>query len=127
MPGWLSIAVVGVLLQSMCVAVRVEPSGECGTSPSGGDLYNALQNISSDAVLELESGVHCLNGTAIVSGVSNITIAGTMNGSSPAVISCSSGAGLAVLDVSRLRIIDVEIRGCGLEGEELVGVVNQTR
>ena len=124
MPGWLSVAVVGVLLQSVCVAVRVEPSGEC---PSGGDLYNALQNISSDTVLELESGVHCLNGTAIVSGVSNITIAGTRNGSSPALISCSSGAGLAVLDVSRLCIINIEIRGCGLEGEGLVGVVNQTR
>ena len=54
MPGWLSIAVVGVLLQSMCVAVRVEPSGECGTIDNI-DYVTWIGNSTGSSILNVRA------------------------------------------------------------------------
>ena len=105
--------------------VRLEPSGECNSSSSNGALHEALEKASSDAVVSLASGVHCLGGVTTVSGVSNLTLVGV--GNSSAIISCASGAGLVFLNTSGLQLRGLEIRECGVTGEDLARAVNLTR
>ena len=129
--GWVATVVGALLLLTVEICaeeetVMVQANEQCvsNSSNSATDINTALANISSDTTLLLDPGVHCLTEVAIVSDLDNITIAGL---EPTATITCSGGAGLALVNISSLILRDVEIRGCGLTGEGLERAVNLTR
>ena len=116
---------VGITVAVCCLVLLlefgwVEPSsGDC----TNGALYNSLQNISSDSVVSLESGVHCLSEVVLVRGVNNITLVGGNTTQGPAIITCNDGVGLIFLNISGLVLRNIEIRGCGVTGDSLAQAV----
>ena len=120
--GLLGIIVAVCLLLEVGRGQRLEPSGPC---TSDGTLHKALQNISSNSVVSLESGVHCLSEAVLVSGVDNITIVGLDQ--TDVVITCSDGVGLMFLNISGLTLRNLQIMECGVTGETLTQAVSLTQ
>lgn len=75
--------------------------------------------------ISLTDGVHCMTEVAIVMNLENLTISG--ENSSSAVITCTSGVGLAFINISNLQLNNLEVRECGLVGENLDEAVNITQ
>lgn len=122
-----------VILFLLLLAVRatraelktVSPNPDCDSSATH-TLDKVLQNITSDnLVIALASGTHCLLNPTVVQSVSNITLIGPDNTS--AIITCTKNIGLAFLNISILHLVNVRIRECGLTGDNLMQVVDQTR
>ena len=92
------------------------------------ELDEALSSADSGMVLYLQSGVHTIYNTTIISGLTNISIVG-MNEVSrdKAVITCSQGQGLSFINISGLFISNVMISNCGLSGEPLNSQVDILR
>ena len=110
------------LLVELCEGVRLEPSGDCSCS-SNETLHKTLENISSNEVVSLANGVHCLSEVVLVNGVNNITLVG--DGES--IITCSNDVGLIFMNMSSLQLRNIEIKGCGVMGESLTRAVNLTQ
>lgn len=97
------------------VTVSPVPCTEHERSPE--TLDYVLQNITSDTVVYLEPGEHCImQFTSAMQGVSNISIVGQQGGVS---IVCKDDVGLAFINVSNLYIDNLTIERCGLSGQNL--------
>ena len=79
-------------------------------------LNSVLHTLSSDTILELEEGEHCVENFTLISDLSNVTISG-VNGS-VTFITCTHGTGLAFFNVSDLTVEGVTISHCGLDYED---------
>ena len=101
--------------------VAVQPV-DCSVQSYPGciNLTMALANLTepnTDLTL-LHNGVHVLQNSHIVRGLSGVTIRSSSPW--PAVVTCpSQGAGLAFVDVQNLSITNVQIVGCGMSGHTL--------
>lgn len=122
-----------VILFLLLLAVRATtaevktayPNPDCDSNAAT-TLDKELQNITSDnPVIALASGTHCLFSSTVVQSVSNVTLIGPDNTS--AIITCTKNIGLAFLNISMLHLVNLHISGCGLTGDNLMQVVDQTR
>lgn len=129
----LSTLVHGVLLCLMLLAVcttaqliPVQPNPECDSNVPN-TLNQALQRVTSDSVISLTGGVHCLHNFTVVRAVSNISLVGPDQETTSAIITCSDKTGLAFLEISSLRFVNLQIQACGLSSDSLRQVVNLTQ
>ena len=127
------IALVCLLLVEASVnsqqVVTVEPSGECDPSAANSSLSQALVTITSNTIISLARGIHCLSSVSLLQTLSNITLSGPQpDENTSAIITCSStAAGLAFLNISSLYLQNLQIHKCGVTGDDLAKVVNLTR
>lgn len=88
--------------------------GRCFSLPEC--LINSDTCFTSFTTLEFQLGDHHTNGIekfVQVKNVSDLTIIGKANGDVPARIVCSSRVGVAFVNVTNLRIVDLAFIGCG--------------
>lgn len=96
-------------------------TSNCSIPPSINSSYQlqeALQGITSNIELRLDSGCHWLREFIPVNNSADIVI----NGGNDTVISCKEGIGLAFLNISDLTLRHVTILNCSLTGNHLLQV-----
>ena len=126
--GVSTVAVIWLLLLELCIAsdiVIVESNTECESTTNTLTLYQALQNISSDTIISLANGIHCIDHVSYINSIDNITITGPES-TDDAIILCSDGSGLVFHNISNLSIRNIQIIGCGITGDDLMSAVNLT-
>lgn len=125
--GVILVLVISVLLQS---SYGITPTtSSCteltDTSTQTNYLQSALVNITSNTVLSLSPGCHQLTELTPIIDKTNVSIEG--QGPTETVITCDGGIGLVFLNVIQLRLLNVSIVGCGLNGTNLdQAIVNAT-
>lgn len=102
-----------------CTQVQCGASHMSNTESQNTTLDRALSDLSSDTVLFLLPGCHCIEQFIPVYNLQNVSFVG--GGSRSEVnISCASGLGLAFSNVSGLSIENITIEACGLTGNNLM-------
>ena len=102
-----------------CTLVQCGASNVSTTESQNTTLDKALSDISSDTVLFLLPGCHCVEQFKHVYNLQNVSLIG--GGSRSEVnVSCASGLGLAFSNVSGLSIENITIEACGLTGDDLM-------
>ena len=115
-------------LPAVCCAVQVivRANPDCSLNETS-SLDQALQSLTSDSVISLAGGVHCLANFTVVSGVSNISLIGPQQENETAIITCSDEIGLVFVDILGLRFENLQIHDCGLTSGNLERAVNLTQ
>ena len=128
-PTRLQVALLCLLaLPVVCCAVQVTVQANPDCSPNvTSSLDQALQSLTSDSVISLAGGVHCLTNFTVVSGISNVSIIGPQQENETAIITCSDEIGLVFVNILGLRFEHLQILDCGLTSDNLERAVNLTR
>ncbi len=114
----LSIAQLTVVHSSLenLVIIDVYPA----TEDEMPDINRALNNLSSNTVLHLLSGIHQVTQFNVVENFNNITIIGDDN---ETIVTCNPSLGLAFVNITELTLENIVIDNCGLEGKAYLGYV----
>lgn len=124
---------IGVLLnvqttECETINIRQRPCSNGSFNSSELDvetLNNVLWTLSSDSILYLEEGEHCIRNFTLVRHLKNVTITG--NGESSTLVKCTQGNGLAFFNVSDLTIEGISILHCGLDRDSIENFTNHVK
>ena len=120
---WLALLllVLTSIFQSFCSSQSlIFVDSECDVAnESCYDLDDALDHLTSNTTLELESGTHiiCRSHVQGLRNMSDVSIVG--DGSEETVVSCEGEFALSFINVTNLMISNLTITGCGLTGNSL--------
>ena len=90
------------------------------TTSSCQSLDEALQNIESDSILQLEPGTHVVQSNYSVLGKTNLTIIGDPADPSSVVIECDDTYGLIFMEIQQLKMSGFTLADCGFTGNRRV-------
>lgn len=111
----------GSCCPSTCQEAEGFAEGDSGSGsgrllPLSCTLDAALQSVKSDMTLHLASGVHCIRSFVLLHGWQKVTLIGEAG---DVVITCKDGLGLAFVNITDLRLENLQIKGCGLQNSGL--------
>ena len=117
---WLALLCVlmfaGLAVSETVMVFPVCAASQCLT------LEQALANVTSNTELRLMPGLHVLQSFSFLQDVSNVTLSGTGD-ASQAVITCIDGVELGAVNLTGLRVMNLTVDGCGLNGKNLDDVI----
>lgn len=99
----------------VCVVNEGSSSGCDVTVPRMDEML--WRNITDDSTIRLAQGMHNIASFYLIESLSNLSIVGV--GPNETSLTCSESVGLAIVNVTNLRISNLAITGCGLRGANL--------
>ena len=120
---WLALLLLALtsIFQSFCSSQSlIFVDSECDVAnESCYGLDDALDDLTSNTTLELESGTHVIRRSHVqgLRNMSDVSIVG--DGREETVVSCADEFALSFINVTNLMISNLTITGCGLTGNSL--------
>lgn len=92
-------------------------------------LNDALQSLSSDTVLCLDEGEHCIFNYTLIHDLANVKFMGDSGSPNSTRIRCTHGNGLTFFNISNLVIEGVTISHCGFDNktfDDFAGIIRKS-